>query len=38
MIIDMENWTTTSIRLRATLLEPFDRLPFKTLTGLNFER
>src|SRR6185436_11087438 len=38
IIIEIENWMTTKLRRRTTLLDPFERLPFKTLTGLNFER
>src|SRR5580765_756479 len=32
MIIEIENCTTTNARRKVTLLEPFERLPFKTCT------
>src|SRR5258708_5966064 len=38
MIIEMENCITTSTLRRVELLELLERLPFRMLTGLNFER
>jgi hypothetical protein len=34
MIIEMENWITTSVRLKAIFPDALERLPFSTCTGL----